>query len=395
MKMTEEETMKTCMVGYTFYEKDNRVRRYAECLVRHGHQVDVVALRSKGQEDVGVLKGVRVYRIQERTIDEKVKAQYFVRIMRFFFRSFYFLHKHHQETAYDLVHIHSVPDFEVFAALMPKLKGAKVILDIHDIVPEFYASKFHVGRDSFAFKLLVTAERLSVAFSDHVIISNDIWKKKLIHRTVKEEKCTTIINYPDPELFSGKQRKNNTDEIVFLYPGSLNWHQGLDIAVRAFAQIKDDIPNARFDIYGSGPEEETILNLAEHLEISDRVAIHAAVNMEDVAELMVSADIGIIPKRNDPFGGDAFSTKTLEFMLSGTPVIVSKTRVDDFYFDDSVVMFFEPENVEDLARCMRRLATDKEKWRQQAKSAQAFAEQMSWKNKETIYLDIIDNLLHR
>jgi glycosyltransferase involved in cell wall biosynthesis len=111
--------------------------------------------------------------------------------------------------------------------------------------------------------------------------------------------------------------------------------------------------------------------------------------------LMVSADIGIIPKRNDPFGGDAFSTKTLEFMLSGTPVIVSKTRVDDFYFDDSVVMFFEPENVEDLARCMRRLATDKEKWRQQAKSAQVFAEKMSWKNKETIYLDIIGNLLHR
>ena len=56
---------------------------------------------------------------------------------------------------YDLIHVHSVPDFEVFAALWPKLRGSKIILDIHDIIPEFYASKFGIGPQTITFKMLV------------------------------------------------------------------------------------------------------------------------------------------------------------------------------------------------------------------------------------------------
>ena len=47
-----------------------------------------------------------------------------------------------------MIHVHSVPDFLVFAALVPKLLGARIILDIHDILPEFYASKFGASKDS-------------------------------------------------------------------------------------------------------------------------------------------------------------------------------------------------------------------------------------------------------
>jgi glycosyltransferase involved in cell wall biosynthesis len=43
---------------------------------------------------------------------------------------------------------------------------------------------------------------------------------------------------------------------------------------------------------------------------------------------MENADLGVVPKRNDPFGDEAFSTKILEFMAMGVPVIVSETRID-------------------------------------------------------------------
>ena len=54
--------------------------------------------------------------------------------------------------------------------LIPKLFGAKIILDIHDIVPEFYMSKFNAKEKSVFYKLLLFVEKISCMFSDQVII---------------------------------------------------------------------------------------------------------------------------------------------------------------------------------------------------------------------------------
>ena len=83
---------------------------------------------------------------------------------------------------YDVIHVHSLPDFEVFAAFIAKLLGAKLVLDIHDLMPEFYANKFDKSSRSLIFRSLALVERMSVAFSDHVIAANDLWFAKLESR---------------------------------------------------------------------------------------------------------------------------------------------------------------------------------------------------------------------
>lgn len=162
--------MRACMVAYTYYELDNRVKRYAETLTRRGYHVDVIALRRVGQPKYDTINGVDVYRIQNRVIDEKMKLTYLYKLLLFLVNSGYFVTKKHLQNNYDVIHVHSIPDFEVFAALVPKLLGAKVILDIHDIVPELYTSKFKVSNSSLIFKLLVLVEKASGAFADHVIV---------------------------------------------------------------------------------------------------------------------------------------------------------------------------------------------------------------------------------
>src|SRR5271170_1797786 len=124
--------MRACMVAYTFYEEDNRVRRYAEALAKRGDQVDVVALRHAGKSPTESINGVRVIRIQRRAINEKGKFTYLGKLLLFLIRSMFFLTKEQfKGSGYDLIHVHSVPDFEIFAAFVPKLMGAKIILDIH------------------------------------------------------------------------------------------------------------------------------------------------------------------------------------------------------------------------------------------------------------------------
>jgi glycosyltransferase involved in cell wall biosynthesis len=220
--------MRACMVAYTFYEGDNRVRRYGEALVRRGDEVDAFTLRQQGSPSTATVRGVTVHKIQKRIPNEKRSFDYLVRLLVFLVKSTVFLTRHHFRKKYDLIHVHSVPDFEVFAALIAKLTGAKVILDIHDAVPELYSGKFRVSRDSALFRLLVFAERLSGGFADHVIIANDIWRDRIALRSISPSKCSVILNYPDPDIFHRRvSTRKNLDKLVLLYPGTLSKHQGI------------------------------------------------------------------------------------------------------------------------------------------------------------------------
>ena len=236
------------MLTYSFYEDDMRVTRYTEAVAARGDEVDVIALRRDGQGKSGVVGSVQVYRIQTRRVDEKTQLDYLWRITVFFFRAMFMLMCRQLLAPYQVIHVHSVPDYLVFAAWFPRLLGARVILDIHDLLPELYASKFRVGSDSWIFRVLVFVERASAAFAHHVITANHLWHEKLVRRSLPEGKATVLLNYPNQSIFRAAPCRANPVKQILLYPGSLNWHQGLDIAIRAFARIYPKFPKSRHPI---------------------------------------------------------------------------------------------------------------------------------------------------
>jgi len=386
--------MKACMLAYTFYDADNRVRRYAEALVRRGDQVDAIALARKGQPAFEVIRGVRVYRIQSRVINETGPFSYLIKLLLFFFRSAWFLAVKQFREPYDLIHVHSVPDFEVFATIVPRLLGCKVILDIHDIVPEFYASKFKVKEDSLVFRMLVMLERLSIAYSNHVIIANHLWYDKLTQRSVRKEKCTAVINYPDPSIFSRRGGRTRTDNgFVMCYPGTLSWHQGLDIAVEAVALLRERVPALRLQLIGDGPERESLKRLIRERGLEDRITLTGLIPMEQVAEIMSRIDLGIVPKRADSFGNEAFSTKIMEFMAMNVPVLASRTKIDEYYFNDRIVQFFESGNARDLADKILLLIERPARRAELLAFSAEFIALNNWDVRQHEYFELVDRLL--
>jgi glycosyltransferase involved in cell wall biosynthesis len=382
------------MVAYTFYESDNRVRRYAETLVKRGDQVDAIVLRREGQSAFEIIAGVRVYRIQKRVRDESGPFSYLIKLLLFFLRSAYLLTAQHLRKRYDIIHVHSVPDFQVFATLIPRLMGANVILDIHDIVPEFYASKFKVSERSLVFRLLLLMEKLSIAYSSHVIIANHLWYMKLIERSVQPAKCTAIINYPDLSIFASHPRKTAiNDDFVLCYPGTLNWHQGVDIAINAMVLLRDKAANLKFLIIGDGPDREKLKAMVNQLQMQDRVTILGLIPIEQVSETLTTVDLGIVPKRKDSFGNEAFSTKIMEFMAMGVPVIASNTRIDQHYFNDDLVQFFESDSAQDLAAKILELMNDSAKRTAFRASGINFIEHNNWDVRKSEYLNLVDRLL--
>jgi glycosyltransferase involved in cell wall biosynthesis len=385
--------MKVCMVAYTYYEQDNRVRRYAEALAKRGDEVDAFVLKMPGQPSTGELNGVRIHRLQRRVINEIHPVTYLVKLLLFMFLSAAALTWNCRKRRYDVIHVHSVPDFEVFAALIPKLLGSRLILDVHDIVPEFYASKFKKGPDSLIFKMLVLVEKWSTGFVDHVIIANHIWHGTLTSRSVPEDKCTVVLNYPDLSIFRRIARTRNDGKFVFIYPGSLNWHQGIEIAIRAMAKLVERHPNAEFHIYGGGKEEGELQALAGQLGLKEHVRFMGMKSMEEVGVAMSNADAGLVPKRAVGFGDEAFSTKILEFMAMGIPTIASSTRIDRYYFSDDQILFFKSEDVDDLAVKMETIMLDAGLRQRMVENCNRYIGENNWDVKRNEYFELIRKLV--
>jgi glycosyltransferase involved in cell wall biosynthesis len=177
-----------------------------------------------------------------------------------------------------------------------------------------------------------------------------------------------------------------------MYPGTLNWHQGLDVAVKAFAEIVDRAPNAEFHIYGEGPTRSMLAELAQNLGLNGRIHFYDPKPLRDIVQVMSQADLAVVPKRAESFGNEAVSTKVLEFMALGIPVLQSRTKVGTYYDTESRVKFFESENVDDLAKCMLLLIRDQQLRERLVANALEYVKENNWMVKKHVYLELVDSL---
>jgi glycosyltransferase involved in cell wall biosynthesis len=300
--------------------------------------------------------------------------------------------------AYDVVHVHNVPDFLVFGAAFPKWQGVPVILDIHDLLPEFYASKFKISPTSLLFKVLTFVERCSAAFATHVIIANHLWHDRLVARSSRPEKCSVVRNHPDLAIFieQAAEERRTGEAFRLTYPGSLNGHQGLDVAIRAFARIASEIPKAEFHIYGEGPAKPSLITLANELKMEGRVVFHDFLPSREIARIMAATHLAIEPKRaTSAFGNEALSTKILEFMALGVPVIASKTRIHAYYYDDSIIQYYENDDETQLAEQILRLTHDPDLCRRLVSNAKQYVRENNWDARKHEYLGLVDSLVAR
>ena len=133
--------------------------------------------------------------------------------------------------------------------------------------------------------------------------------------------------------------------------------------------------------------------MIEEFRLEADIVFNGPVPADEIGKIMAKADIGIVPKRGGAFGSEAFSTKILEFMAAGIPVIASRTKIEEYYFNESLIRFFEPENYMELAECVIQLSNDPAKREELSRNGIRYVAENNWENKKQIYLDIVANLL--
>lgn len=390
--------LKVCMIVHQYYHRDGRIQRYAEALADAGAQVDVLCLRDPQRVEPATRPGIRVISIPlSRGIADRIGylAEYGLALLLFALRllPLYLARRHH------VIHVHNMPDFLMFAALIPRLLGAKLILDIHDPMPEFYMSKYAYNRTTVAVRLMRLQERLSISLAHHVITANAAFRRNLINRGVLPEKIDVVENVADPRIFDrvscASLATAPREHFTLIYPGTLAPRYGLEIAVRALPLLIDQIPNMRLHLVGHHTTYVTeLLSLADELHVSEYVLFTPTVPIVEVPRLMAGADLGIYPAIPDPHMAIATPTKVLEYAFMGLPIVASRLPVLEERFPDTAVRYVPPGDVKAFAQAVITLYRDSTQRSTLVREADAaFVRTHHWSNERRVYFHVLNQLV--
>jgi glycosyltransferase involved in cell wall biosynthesis len=394
-----------CMVVLAQYPLgETRVQREAEALINCGYEVDVISWRIPGQAATDKHRGVRIFRekaaVPMRLVKKGNVASLFPIYFHFLLSAAIKLTKLHRQRPYDTIQVHNLPDFLVFSALLPKLAGVPIILDLHDLMPEFFAGRFGHNGSSLPARLIRWQERLACRFADHVITVSEHWRQALIERGVPPHKCSVVMNVADESIFHWPEtncpRPPSQDGFRLIYHGTIVHRYGLDLALQAIAAVKDDIPNVHLTILGLGHDVSALIEMAEELNLSNHVTIRKELRpAEELPGIIRAADVGVVPYRNDIFTDGLLPTKLMEYAALGLPAIAARTTAIERYFRDTMVEFFQPGDVGDLARCIRTLFNDRGRLKELAQGSQKFNQRYNWTKISAEYVALIEQLSTR
>ncbi|HET7625803.1 MAG TPA: glycosyltransferase, partial [Verrucomicrobiae bacterium] len=315
---------RVAVVLFSHYPADPRPRRAAEALAREGAEIDFLCLRGNPTEARReISNGMNIFRVPLKR-RRGGKLAYLFQYSAFISAAFAFLARRSLGRRYDLVHVHNMPDILVFSAIVPKLLGAKIILDLHDPMPELMMTIFNLGPNSLAVRFLKKTEKWSIGFADLALTPNIAFKRLFTSRSCPREKMQIVMNSPNNETFgfrpvsdiaSAPDKPDSTKSFVILYHGSLVARHGLDIAIDALELVRKSIPNATIMICGeSTPYFEKVMESVQKRGLGSAVRYMGMRNRKQIVEAIEHCDIGVIPNRRSVFTEINMPTRIFEYL---------------------------------------------------------------------------------
>jgi glycosyltransferase involved in cell wall biosynthesis len=381
-------------MALTNYPVDARVRRAAEALVARGMRVDVICPWTPALGERRSIEGVDIHPVGTLDVQNELSPlAYINRDVAFVVRAAVAALRLHLRNRYDVVHVNTMPDYLVVAAALPKLLGAKVVLDVHDLVPELYAAKFGVDESSPIIKLMTFVERSCVRFADRALAVHRPHLEALLRHGNCESKFSIVMNTPDTRFFPRQPEKPSiSGPFVLVYHGTVSRRHGLETAIRAVEIARQTHDDIQLSIIGEGDDIERLKGIVAARGLGDAVQIEGLMPIEQLGAAFAQVSAGIVPIVDNPFTRYMLPVKLLEYVALGLPVISSDTSTIRAYFDDSMVAYVRPGDVDDLAAKIVALRRDPELRDSLVRNADTFLEQYSWDRESERYHDLVESL---
>ena len=387
------------MIAYTLYSYDARVRREARALAAHAeYTVSLFVLKERKQRRTYLIDGVTVEELNIPKYRGESRFSYLISYLHFLILATLICTAKFIRQEIDTLHIHNMPNFLVFAGIIPRLFGKKMILDIHDSTPESYFGKYEKASSKLLYKILCLEERISCVLAHKIICVNQIQCNALVERGIPAEKIAVVMNVPDDKnFFQNRITRTRAGNETFrmVYHGTVAKRLGVHVAIRAVAKLGHEIPGLQFHIFGLGQhvELENLARLSKALGVENRVFLEDSVSVEQIPEVLKTMDLGVVPNCKNRATVLMLPVKLMEYVAVGIPVVAARLKTIQYYFSDDMLAYFEPDSVDSLANAIRDLYLNETKSIRQSKNALTFIEKYGWETHKLELLHLYKNLL--
>ncbi len=376
------------------YIYEPMVQREAEALARAGYDVEVMCMRGDGRPDRIVVNGVTVTSLPVSQ-HKGSKVRYALNYGSFFTLAAGTLAMRHLRRPYAVVQANSLPDFLVFAAIVPKLTGSRVIAYMHEPTPELAETIFGSG---LLTRILAGVEQWSMRFADHAVTVTDQLKQRYVERGAKADRITVVLNCADPAAMLAGWTPTTVpakDEFTVVCHGSIEDRYGQDTIIQAAALLRDEIPDLRVVLTGRGSGIPQLRAAIAAEGLQDVVRFEGWVSNNELYDILHSADVGIVAQKSSPYSHLVHTNKMVDYWIFGLPVIASRLRALSELYDDEFIEYFEPDNAIDLAAAIKRLRNDPDRRVMLARNGKLAQQRNGWGSQRATYLGVFDNLLAR
>jgi len=387
------------IIAYTAYARDGRVKRQAEALTSRGDQVEAICLADGNVSDThGVsVTGLRLPRYRGAS-----RINYLRSYINFFSRAAALAVRRSLKERYDIVIACTMPDAAILSALPCRLFGSKLVLDVHDTMPELYLDKFGGRHGRIGARMLMLQERLSARLADRVLAVHDLHAERLHQSGVPQRKLVVIANSPDPRIFpvadtdwqSPRRRSEPGDgPFSIICHGTISRRLGLDTALAALALLHERFPLIRLKVIGAGDHLNEVKVLSQNLGVESAVSFEPPVPIQDLAAKIGEANVGLVPNLASSATHLMLPVKLLEYATLGIPVICARLRTVEHYFTEKSVRFFSPNNAPQLAGAIEDLYLDPVLRDSLSNSAAKVVKSFSWPIHSQRFCHAVDSLL--
>jgi glycosyltransferase involved in cell wall biosynthesis len=385
--------LRVCMVHYSDFHIDSRIQRQARALAERGDEVDLVCLSPPGEVRVGA----GVIRVHSVPLAKAAggTSSYLSGYGRFFLGALRKVTALERTRRFDVVEAHNMPDMLTFCGLAPKLRGAKVILNVHDTFPELFATRFERAGSHPAVRLVTIQERVSAAFADSVICVTSEAGDRLNDRGVGSGRTTIVMNTPDERVF-GPQRPPVAwpaeGPLRAIYHGGLAPRFGVELLIDAVGSLEDGAARVALRVCGTGSEQARLSARADEVAPGRVDIAPEPVPFARIPGELEAAHIGVVPTLRDPFTELLLPVKLLEYVHMGLPAIAPRLPVIERYFSDDEVRFFEPDSAASLAQAIAAVCADPAAAHARAERAAVRLADLAWQHQRERYLALMDEL---
>jgi len=386
------------MIVFSSYPADPRPRRAAEALLREGMSIDLICEADDRLPQREKLASLDVTRIPIRHYRGGALS-YAYQYSTFITISALVLAWRTLRKRYDLIYVHNMPDILVISALIPRLFGARVILDQHDPMPELMMTIFNKSETSLAVQLIRRLEKWSIACVDRVITVNEACRKIFSARSCSAEKVAVIMNSPDSDIFRYRAAgsypvRSSFAPFVMMYHGSLVERNGLALAVDALARLLLTVPEAELRVYGkSTPYLEAVMEKVREMGLEKNVSYRGGRKLEELVGEIEACDVGVIPNLRNSFTDINTPTRIFEYLALGKPVIAPNTPGIRDYFSRESLIFFESGDPDDLAKAMTFAASSPEGVVETTERGQQVYQDHSWQREREDLVNLVADLV--